>query len=142
MDSSPLLVIFKAQLLKIVSNTKIGIKKSLIREMLNLSMCVDRSTNTKTDRKKEEEKHSMCHVSRHLSFSQSNNRYWSRYANIRVTLFNQKSPVHREVGFLQWYRQTDRQLTTTHDVETKLAQRADPVKMHYKLYQNHCTYLL
>ena len=102
--------------------------------MLNLSMCVDRSTNTKTDRKKEEEKHSMCHVSRHLSFSQSNNRYWSRYANIRVTLFNQKSPVHREVGFLQWYRQTDRQLTTTHDVETELAQRADSVKMHMKVF--------
>ena len=37
---------------------------------------------------------------------------------------------------------TDRQLPTTHDVETELAQRADSVKMHYKVYQNHCTYLL
>ena len=45
------------------------------------------------------------------------------YANVSDTLFNQKSPVYPEAGFLQWHTQTHRHTTHGHhDLETELVQ--------------------
>ena len=52
-------------------------------------------------------------------------------------LFNQKSPVHREVGFPRWHKHKHTQLM---DLETESAQRADSDKMLQKVSgQEHKT---
>ena len=49
-------------------------------------------------------------------------------------LFNQKSPVHREAGFLQWHTQTHTHTTSGHrNLETESAQRADSAKIEQTL---------
>ena len=88
------------------------LKKSRIWETLNVLMCADCSTNTKTDKSNQKgdirEKCVMCYLS-HVTFYVSHVN-----AQISDTGLKQKSPVHREAGFRYG---TDRH-TDTHDART------------------------
>ena len=103
----------------------------------------------------------MCHVlcvTGHLSTAKNTTKFQNakniettktrkvqRHANISDMLFNQKSPVHREMGFPRWHTQT----TSGHcDLETESAQWANSVKtlparvnMHQHRYLNGCNLL-
>ena len=64
-------------------------------------------------------------------FEMAKPKTFKGYANISDTLFDQKSPVHREAGFLRWHTHTDRHKTHGHcNLEAELAHRG-PIQVKY-----------
>ena len=68
---------------------------------------------------------------------QQKNLKCMKYANIINTHFDQKSPIHQEVGFPQWHGHTT---FGHHNIETELAQWADQVKISHIFFEYVCSY--